>query len=47
MAIGHLEQYLYVNPEKRVIIVRLGTDGGKLDRKDWMRILTFIAKEVK
>jgi CubicO group peptidase (beta-lactamase class C family) len=47
MAIGHLEQYLYVNPEKQVIIVRLGKSGGNLDREDWIAILTFLAKEVK
>jgi CubicO group peptidase (beta-lactamase class C family) len=47
MAIGHLEQYLYVNPEKQLIIVRLGKSGGNLDREDWMAVLTFLAKEVK
>lgn len=47
MAIGHLEQYLYINPEKRVIIVRLGKSGGNLDREAWIDVLTFLAKEVK
>jgi CubicO group peptidase (beta-lactamase class C family) len=47
MAIGHLEQYLYINPEERVIIVRLGTGGGELDRQDWLEILEFLAKEAR
>ncbi len=47
MATGHLGQYLYVNPEKRLIIVRLGKSNGNLDREDWIEILTFLAKEVK
>ena len=47
MATGHLGQYLYVNPEKRLIIVRLGKSSGNLDREDWIEILTFLAEEVK
>jgi CubicO group peptidase (beta-lactamase class C family) len=47
MAIGHLEQYIYVNPEKKVVIVRLGKSGGDLDREQWLAILTFLAEHVK
>jgi CubicO group peptidase (beta-lactamase class C family) len=47
MAIGHLEQYLYINPEKRVIIVRLGRSGGSLPREDWLEVLAFLARQVK
>ena len=47
MAIGHLGQYLYVDPEKQVIIVRLGKSNGDLDRDDWMAVLTFLAEEEK
>jgi CubicO group peptidase (beta-lactamase class C family) len=46
-AVGHLGQYLYISPEKRLIIVRLGKSRGSLDHKNWMEFLTFLAKEVK
>jgi CubicO group peptidase (beta-lactamase class C family) len=47
MAIGHLEQYLYINPAKQLIIVRLGKSPGNLDREDWISILTFLSEDVK
>jgi CubicO group peptidase (beta-lactamase class C family) len=47
MAIGHLEQYLFINPAKQLIIVRLGKSSGNLDREDWISILTFLSEEVK
>ncbi|PKO12731.1 MAG: serine hydrolase [Chloroflexi bacterium HGW-Chloroflexi-10] len=47
MAIGHLEQYLYINPEKQLIIVRLGKSGGNLVREEWIDILTFLTKQVR
>jgi len=47
MAIGRLEQYLYINPAKQLIIVRLGTSPGNLDREDWISILTFLSEDVK
>lgn len=36
MAVGHLGQYIYVYPEKKLVIVRLGKKEGKVD---WLRIL--------
>jgi CubicO group peptidase (beta-lactamase class C family) len=47
MAIGHLEQYLYINPAKQLIIVRLGKSSGNLNRENWISILTFLSEEVK
>jgi CubicO group peptidase (beta-lactamase class C family) len=47
MAIGHLEQYLYVDPAKQLIVVRLGKSPGNLERQDWLSILTFLSEEVK
>jgi CubicO group peptidase (beta-lactamase class C family) len=46
-AVGHLGQYLYISPEKRVIIVRLGRSRGSHDHKKWMKFLTFLVNEVK
>jgi CubicO group peptidase (beta-lactamase class C family) len=46
MSIGHLGQYLYVNPEKQVIFVRLGKNEGDLDRDGCKTVLTFLAAEV-
>lgn len=39
LADGFLGQYIYVNPEKNIIIVRLGKD----EDRDWKSILPFIA----
>lgn len=47
MAIGHLEQYVYIDPAKQLIIVRLGKSSGNLDRKDWISILKFLSEAVK
>lgn len=41
VAIGILGQYIYVNPEKDIIIVRLGKDKGKVN---WNAVLPFIAR---
>jgi CubicO group peptidase (beta-lactamase class C family) len=43
-AIGKGGQYIYVRPDKRIIIVRLGKNrGGKLYKKNWIQILHNIA----
>lgn len=39
LADGYLGQYIYVNPKKNLIIVRLGKD----EDQDWFNILPFIA----
>jgi CubicO group peptidase (beta-lactamase class C family) len=41
MAVGILGQYIYVNPKKDLVIVRLGKDKGKAD---WWTVLTSLAK---
>jgi CubicO group peptidase (beta-lactamase class C family) len=39
MASGHRGQYLYVNPELDLIIVRLGWSRGRLSHAEWRRFL--------
>jgi CubicO group peptidase (beta-lactamase class C family) len=41
MANGILGQYIYVNPEKNVVIVRLGKSKGT---GDWWEILTSLGQ---
>ena len=41
MAEGILGQFIYVNPTKKLIIVRLGKNEGKAD---WWNIFTSLAK---
>jgi CubicO group peptidase (beta-lactamase class C family) len=41
MANGILGQYIYVNPEKNVVIVRLGKSKGN---GDWWEILTSLGQ---
>lgn len=38
---GHLGQYLYIFPDKKIIIVRMGKDTGKVD--SWKKIFTEVA----
>lgn len=45
MAVGHLGQYLYVNPKKDLIIVRLGKKR-KTSKKGWEEILNSIAHQI-
>ncbi len=45
MAKGYLGQYLYINPEKQLIILRLGKRRG-VKRKEWVEIFTYLAKEI-
>jgi len=40
IAVGHLGQYIYVNPDKNLIIVRLGKNEGKADWKGLFKNLT-------
>ena len=42
MASGHLGEYIYVNPFKNLIIVRLGKDQGKID---WWNFFLLLASE--
>ncbi|MCP5094232.1 MAG: beta-lactamase family protein [Chloroflexi bacterium] len=46
-ALGHLGQFVYVNPAQDVIIVRLGNSRGGLEWDEWKTILAFIAEGVE
>jgi CubicO group peptidase (beta-lactamase class C family) len=46
-ALGHLGQFVYVNPIKNVIIVRQGTSRGGLEWDEWKEVLAFLAKEIE
>lgn len=45
MAIGHLGQFLYINPSTNVVIVRLGKSMGGLSREEWTQIFTTLAED--
>ena len=44
---GILGQFIYINPVKRVIIVRLGENRGGLTWKEWKEVFTDLAETVK
>ena len=46
MAIGHLGQYLYIDPEEQVIIVRLGTSTGTFVWGEWIAVFDDLIDEV-
>ena len=46
MAAGHLGQYVYVNPQKQLIIVRLGKSRGDINSEDWKEIFAFLSAKV-
>jgi len=47
LAIGYLGQYVYINPDEDVLIVRLGSSEGKISREDWLEMFAYLASEVK
>ena len=47
VAMGHLGQFVYVNPAEEVVIVRLGTSRGGLEWDEWKDLLATIAEEVE
>ena len=47
MAMGHLGQFVYVNPAEEVIIVRLGTSRGGFSRGEWQASLAALASQIK
>lgn len=47
MMSGHLGQYVFVNPETRVVVVRLGTSRGGLSPEQWMDLLAFVSDAVR
>ena len=44
MADGHLGQYIYVNPEQKMVIVRLGKKSGKIT-PGWSQYMQWIARK--
>lgn len=44
MAIGHLGQFLYVNPAARLIIVRLGAGTGGLSLEEWKAVFISLSE---
>ncbi len=46
MANGHLGQYVYVNPDKQMVIVRLGKSSGEMSNKNWKELFTFLSKQI-
>jgi CubicO group peptidase (beta-lactamase class C family) len=42
---GHLGQYLYIFPEERIIIVRMGKDSGKVE--SWKKIFLLVVDRVR
>jgi len=47
MAMGHLGQYVYVNPQRQLIIVRLGKNRGDLDTDAWKELFTVLSAEIQ
>jgi len=47
MAVGHLGQFLYVNPIARVIIVRLGQSMGGLSREEWKEVFVALSDSIR
>jgi len=46
-AMGHLGQFLYINPEENMIIVRLGKNMGDLDWEQWKTTFNFLAGTIQ
>ncbi len=44
IAMGHQGQFVYVNPDKKIIIVRLGTSRGGLEWDEWKVIFSSLAQ---
>jgi hypothetical protein len=47
MMIGYLEQYVYVNPETDVVIVRLGRNSGGIRRPEWQDLLATLSDTIR
>ncbi|NLH50169.1 MAG: serine hydrolase [Myxococcales bacterium] len=47
MAVGHLGQYLYVNPGKNLAVLRLGRSRGDLAFEEWKELFTALAEQVR
>lgn len=47
VAVGHLGQFLFVDPASRAILVRLGRTLGGLDQEEWKRVLALVAGRLR
>jgi len=47
MAIGKDGQYIYVNPSKDMVIVRLGWSQGELPERQWIKLFQYLAHEIQ
>ena len=47
MMSGHLGQYVFVNPETQVVVVRLGTNRGGLSPEQWRDLFAFVSDAVR
>ena len=47
MMAGHLGQYVFVNPEKQVVVVRLGTSLGGLSSEQWRDLFAVLSDAVQ
>lgn len=48
MAIGHYGQYIYINPEENIIIVRLGRKWGETRRNEkWKKLFTYLSENIE
>ncbi len=46
MAVGHLGQFLYVNPDAKIIVVRLGDGMGNLSLEEWKEVFLSLSDNV-
>lgn len=44
---GHLGQFIYVNPKKQMIIVRLGKALGDINSSEWKSLFVYLSEEVR
>ena len=47
MAAGHLGQYVYVNPPRQLVIVRLGRSSGGLNSANWRELFVSLSARVR
>jgi CubicO group peptidase (beta-lactamase class C family) len=43
---GHLGQYIYFNPRKQIVIVRLGKSNGKFYYEKWLELFKFLSDSI-
>jgi CubicO group peptidase (beta-lactamase class C family) len=47
LAGGHLGQFIYVNPEAKIIVVRLGKSRGGLSRQEWANLFVSLSDRLR